>query len=329
MKTIQKTVKARDYAGNTGLKPPIKSVFIVGCGDLGRRVAERYQPSGQQDSTTVFGLARSQESAQRLEAVGIHPIGGDLERTETLCELPTDAGVVFYFAPPPGEGVTDPLVRNFLSSVFNVRNTDTLPDKLILISTTAVYGDCKGAWITETQPTDPQTTRGRRRLDAETAVCDWSVQTGVPVIILRVSGIYGPGRLPIARIEKRLPVLREAESPFTNRIHQDDLAQICIAAAERGQPGEVYNIADGRPSTMSHYFKAVAEACGLPPPPEITHAEAAAVMSAGMLSYLNESRRLDTSKMRDELRIELRYPSLVHGLEAWKRSCAQNTQRAL
>lgn len=313
-------MKARDYAGNTEPKPPMKSVFIAGCGDIGRRVAGLYQEndqqSDQQKRTLVFGLARSGESAQRLEAAGIRPVEGDLQRPETLREFPTRTGNVFYFSPPPDEGEIDSLIRNFLNAFHDTTNAGALPDRLILISTTAVYGDCKGAWITEAQPINPQTARGRRRWDAETAVHDWSAQTGVPVIILRVGGIYGPGRLPIARLEKGLPILKEAESPFTNRIHQNDLAQICVAAAQRGRPGEVYNIADGQPGTMSHYFKAVAEACGLPPAPEITRAEAAAVMSAGMLSYLNESRRLDTTKMHEELGIELRYPSLAYGLAA-------------
>jgi nucleoside-diphosphate-sugar epimerase len=205
-------------------------------------------------------------------------------------------------------------MHNFIEAL----SANKLPAKIILISTTAVYGDCQGEWITEEQPVNPQTDRGLRRHDAENTLRDWSEKTGVLAIILRVGGIYGAGRLPLERLKKGLPILKEGESPFTNRIHQDDLAKICIAAAEDGRPGvsnvEIYNVSDGQPSTMSYYFKAVAKANGLPQPPEITKAEAEKVMTAGMLSYLKESRRLDNKKMLKNLQITLRYKNLEEAL---------------
>jgi nucleoside-diphosphate-sugar epimerase len=286
-------------------------VFIVGCGDIGQRIARLYQQRYAPAEFTVYGLARSEASEQRLRAAAITPVVGDLARPASLRDMPTALATVFYLAPPPAEGDTDPLLRHFLAAI----DGQALPEKMVLLSTTAVYGDCHGDWITEQQPPNPQTARGRRRRDAEQAALQWSRDSGVPLVILRVGGIYGPGRLPLARLQQGLPILREAESPFTNRIHQDDLAQICVAAAERGKAGEVYNVADGEPSTMAHYFKAVAAACALPAPPEVTLAEAQQVMSAGMLSYLKESRRLDTRKLRDELGVQLQYPSLAAGLQ--------------
>jgi nucleoside-diphosphate-sugar epimerase len=134
-----------------------------------------------------------------------------------------------------------------------------------------------------------------------------------------VGGIYGAGRFPLARLQKGLPILKESESPFTNRIHQDDLAQICVAVSEHIKVGEhnqeIYNVSDGQPSTMSYYFKAVAKAKGLPQPPEISRAKAESVMSAGMLSYLKESRRLGNKKMLKDLQITLRYKNLEEGLK--------------
>jgi len=286
-------------------------VFIVGCGDIGQRVAKIYQQASAPAETRVYGLARSAASMQRLRSAAIEPIAGDLSRPPSLSAMPTAGATVFYFTPPPGEGQTDPLIRHFLAAV----DRQALPQRLVLLSTTAVYGDCHGEWITEQQAVHPQTARGQRRWDAEQAARQWSAETGVPLVILRVGGIYGSGRLPIARLQQGLPILREEESPFTNRIHQDDLAQICVAAAQRGLPGEVYNVADGQPGTMTQYFKAVAAACGLPPPTEVSLQEAKAVMSAGMLSYLQESRRLDTRKLRDGLGVRLQYPSLAAGLQ--------------
>ncbi len=285
-------------------------VLIAGCGDIGQRVAQRYRARGHR----VRGLARSEASAARLRAGGIEPVHGDLADCASLRDLPTTGAVIFYFAPPPAQGEHDPLLRNFLAAI----DPATAPVKLILISTTAVYGDCRGAWITEAQAPRPQTARGRRRLDAENSLRHWGGETGVPFVILRVGGIYGPGRLPVARLEKGLPILAPSDSPYTNRIHQDDLARICVAAAERGVAGDVFNVADGHPGTMSQYFLDVAAALGLPPPPVVSRAEAERVMSAGMLSYLRESRRVDNRKMREELGVELRYPDLAAGLAALK-----------
>ena len=261
----------------------------------------------------MYGVGGSEESVNLLDKAGIARAQADLTQRVRLDVFPasqTAVATVFYLAPPPSEGETDPLIRQFLACI----PTDALPEKLVLLSTTAVYGDCQGEWIDETYPVNPQTARGRRRLDAEQAARDWSEKTGVPIIILRVGGIYGPGRLPIARIEKGLPILKESESPFTNRIHQDDLAQICVAAAERGKAGEVYNVSDGQPSTMSRYFKDIARAYDLPMPPEVSLDEAEKVMSAGMLSYLSESRRLDNSKRVEGLGVVFKYPNLEMGL---------------
>jgi nucleoside-diphosphate-sugar epimerase len=286
----------------------MKTVVIIGCGDIGQRVARLYQQKGTQH---VYGLVRSDETISQLETQSITAIRGDLSQVATLQALPTKEATLFYFAPPPKQGTTDPYLRNFLSTI----SGDNTPAKIILISTTAVYGDCQGAWITEKQPVNPQTDRGKRRLDAEIALQEWSQQTGVPIVILRVGGIYGPGRYPIARLQKGLPILREGESPYTNRIHQDDLAMICIAAAERGEAGEIYNVADGQPGTMSGYFKTVARAAGLPVPPEVSRSEAEHQMTPGMISYLRESRRLDNRKLLQGLQVSLRYPNLETGLK--------------
>lgn len=287
----------------------MKTVLIIGCGDIGQRVALLWQ----QKDASVYGLARSEQSADRLKSLYIQPIQGDLGQPESLQGIFKDCiegAVVYYFAPPPSEGVSDIFMHNFLDAV----EIGIKPAKIIQISTTAVYGDCQGAWITEEQAVNPQTDRGWRRLDAENTLRSWSEKTGVPVVTLRVGGIYGPGRLPITRLKKGLPILKEGESPFTNRIHQDDLAQVCLAAARFGKAGEVYNVSDGQPSTMSYYFKAVAKAQGLPLPPEVSREEAENVLTEGMLSYLKESRRLDNKKMLKDFHILLHYANLEDGL---------------
>lgn len=288
----------------------MNTVLMIGCGDIGQRVAQLCLAKG----LAVQGLARRDESAVRLQQAGIRALRGDLDQPDSLCDLPTRGATVFYFAPPPTTGEDDPLLMNFLASM----GPGSLPERLVLISTTAVYGDCQGAWITEEHPAQPETARGRRRLDAERNLRRWATEQDVAFVILRVGGIYGPGRLPLARLEKGLPILAPEDSPFTNRIHQDDLAQVCMAAADRGVSGEIYNVADGQPGTMSQYFMDIAQAFGLPQPPIVSRAEAEQVMSAGMLSYLKESRRLDNRKLREQLKVDLQYPDLAAGLAAMK-----------
>ena len=170
--------------------------------------------------------------------------------------------------------------------------------------------------MTEETPINPQTSRAQRRADAEARVTEWGKNCDVPVIILRVTGIYGPGRLPLARLQQGHPVLKEDESPPTNRIHADDLAAVCIAAAQKAQPGDIFNVSDGQPGTMTQYFLAVAELLGLPEPKQISMEEAQTIMNPMMLSYLKETRRMGNQKMIEQLGVKLSYPDLRSGLNS-------------
>lgn len=284
-----------------------REVFIVGCGYTGFRVAQREQERGAH----VRALMRSRARAEHLHAAGIEPVPGDLDDRASLTALSLDGAVIYYFVPPPAHGVDDPRLHAFLDAV----ERHGRPHRLVLLSTTGVYGDCAGMWIDEERPPNPQTDRARRRLAAEQGLHAWAHAHGVPFTILRVAGIYGPGRLPIERLQRGSPVLLESESPWSNRVHVDDLVTACLAAADHDSSGRIYNISDGHPTTMTNYFNSVADACGLPRPPQVSMAEAQTALSAEMLSYLSESRRLDNSRMRNELGVVLRYPTLVDGLE--------------
>lgn len=284
----------------------MEKILIIGCGDTGRRVARLAITGGAE----VRGLVRSAESADKLAAAGICPVIGNLDNPETLLGLPAAKATVYFFAPPPGGGNTDPRARNFCAAVPHGME----PAKVIYLSTSGVYGDSGGETVTEETPPDPQTARGKRRLDAETAFTEWGRSRQVPIVILRVTGIYGPGRYPVSQLQAGQPVLNEAEGALTNRIHIEDLARICLAAGERGVDGGIFNVSDGHPTTMTHYFNAVADFLGYPRPPQVSMAEAVQVMSPLMLSYMTESRRMDNSKMLRNLDIKLLYPDLAAGL---------------
>jgi nucleoside-diphosphate-sugar epimerase len=186
----------------------------------------------------------------------------------------------------------------------------------VYISTSGVYGNCDGNWVDEHHPANPQSDRAVRRWSAEQSVRVWCTERGVRAVILRVPGIYGPGRLPVDRLRQGVPVVRRDQSPFSNRIHVDDLAAICVAAGHVPSAGGVYNVSDGQPTTMTDYFLKAADALGLPHPPEISMTEARERFSPAMLSFLEESRRLDNRKMRVELGIRLQYGELERGLAA-------------
>lgn len=283
-------------------------VFIVGCGDIGRRVARLWR----EDGAAVCALARSTASARRQEGLGIVPVRGDLDRPSSLSGLPTRGSLLYYLAPPPDAGDTDPRMRAFLSRIPSGED----PDKIVYMSTTGVYGDLGGGVATEETPPSPGTSRGKRRLDAESALLAWGRERSVPAVILRVAGIYGPGRLPIEKVRKGTPVPAENDSPFTNRIHSEDLARICVAAGRRGKGGAVYNVSDGHPGTITQYYNAVADLLGVRRPPAVTMAEARKALDKAMLSYLGESKRVDNRKMLQELGVELLYPDLETGLAA-------------
>ncbi len=216
---------------------------------------------------------------------------------------------VYYFAPPSATGTHDNRISNWLSSIGAAK-----PAVIIYLSTTGVYGHCHGEWVDEQRPPNPITDRAKRRLNAEIQLSEWGKQHAVPVIRLRVPGIYHPDKLPMASLRQGRPILRPDEAPFSNRIHADDLAQICLAAAEHGKDGELYNVADNDACTMSEYFIKVADAFNIPRPQEVSREEAEQLLSPGMLSYLQESRRIENRKMLDELGVRLQYPTLNEGL---------------
>lgn len=272
---------------------------MLGCGYVGQRLARQVMARG----ASVEALTRSADSAAALRAAGISARAADVQSDPT----PSVAGrLAVYAIPPPASGQTDPRLAHWLERQESL-------EYLLLISTTGVYGDCGGAWITEDHPLNPQVDRARRRVDAEQRAQAWCAQRRIPLGIIRVPGIYGPGRLPRNRLEQGLPVLAERDSPFSNRIHVDDLVAACLAAVDQRFRGVVH-VADGHPTTMTDYFTRVATALGLPPPPQIDRAEAETRLSREMLGYLAESKRLDTTRMREELGVHPRYPDLATGL---------------
>lgn len=286
----------------------MQDITIIGCGDIGCRVGKILLEQGRQ----VLALARSEEKAGELQTKGFATLIGDLDYQQDTPELPLQGTQLFYFMPPQGGGKSDYRMLNFCRKL----SPENTPEKVVYISTSGVYGDCGGALVTEETPLNPQTSRAQRRASAESQLQEQAQRLGFKLVILRVTGIYGPGRLPVARVMQGHPVLKPEVAPFTNRIHSLDLVQICLAAMERGEDGDIFNVCDGRQSSMTEYFTAIAEMHDLPRPKQISMAEAEQEMNPLMLSYLKESRRMSNRKMKEKLAIELLYPTLEAGLKA-------------
>lgn len=281
----------------------MEDLLIIGCGAIGRRLATLALDRGRRVSTFNRGEAKVQ---------GTHHFTGNLDFPDTLKGLPTRGAGVIYLAPPPGGGNEETRVRSFLSSIA----AGDEPEKVVYISTSAVYGDCGGGTVTEESEANPQTSRGKRRLHGERLFSEWGRERGVPIVILRVTAIYAADRLPVTQLTMGQPVLRQEESLPSNRIHADDLSRICLAALERGKDGDIFNVSDGCSCTMTEYFNAAADRLGVPRPRQVTLEEARKVMTPLMISYFTESRIVDSSKMLRELGIELLYPNLEAGLKA-------------
>ena len=280
------------------------SILIVGCGYIGKRLARQLLAK----QIAASGIVHSEASLTECEEHDIPCQLMDLDQLEH--EMGLAGQRIIYLAPPPRNGRQDTRITRFLDSAKTVP-----PDKFVYISTTGVYGNCDGTWIDETTPLNPTADRAWRRVDAEQQVKQYCEQQHIPLVILRVAGIYGPGKLPVARIKSGQPIVNEQDSPFTNRIHADDLVSICEKALLNSDISGTYNVTDGQPSTMYDYFNSVAAAMNLPAPPAISLQDAQHQLSEGMLSYMAESRRIANDSLLEAFELELRYPLLSIGLQ--------------
>ena len=276
-------------------------ILLIGCGDVALRTARLLHPK-----VRLYGLTRRIADIAKLRAHGIVPLIGDLDRLESLDRLRAAPYAVLHFAPPPSEGRDDSRTRKLIAALTRARS---IPRRFVYISTSGVYGDCAGARVAETRPRRARTPRSRRRVAAEDRLRDWAKRYGVALSILRVPGIYTETRLPLERIRQGTPALLAEDDVYTNHIHADDLARATIAALFRAKPNRAYNVTDDSEMKMGGWFDTVADAYHLPRPPRVTWEEAERRIAPLLLSFMSESRRLVNTRMKDELRVRLRYPT--------------------
>lgn len=272
---------------------------VVGPGYTGQRVLDALGPG----AAVAVGRGSATGDGAAFRCFDLD------EDNPASLDLPENVALL-YTVPPPPEGDKDPRLKRFLDGL-------TLrPRRLVYLSTTGVYGDRKGETVTEADKPRPATGRAKRRRWAERRVLSWSEKSGTTAVVLRVPGIYGPGRLSLDRLAAGAEVLREADSTPGNRIHVDDLVRCCVAALKDETAAGICNVGDGDHRSTGAFSRAVCELAGLPPPREIGIDEARKLWSSLRLSFLTEGRIVDTTRMREVLGVTPRYADPVEGIRA-------------
>ncbi|MEY4765550.1 MAG: hypothetical protein RI907_2223 [Pseudomonadota bacterium] len=284
-------------------------VLIVGCGDVGLRAAQALLPQ-----VRVLALTSNAERRAGLRAVGIQPLWGNLDEPASLARLAGLGQRVLHMAPPPSQGAGDPRTAALLAALAR----RSRPATLVYGSTTGVYGDAQGAWVDETRGVAPATDRGRRRVAAEGLLRRWGQRMpgATRCTVLRIPGIYAldrDGGDPRERVRRGSPVLCPADDVYTNHIHANDLARAAVLALWRARPGRVVHVSDDTELKMGDYFEQVALHFGLPTPSRVSRDEARQQLSPMQMSFMAESRRLRNARMKAELGLRLKHPTVRDG----------------
>ncbi|MCW5654328.1 SDR family oxidoreductase [Hydrogenophaga sp.] len=294
-------------------------VLIIGCGDVGLRAA---RVLGQPQRVRVLALTSSPERAPLLREQGITPLRGNLDDPADLRRLAGLATRVLHLAPPPSGDMPDWRLDTRTRALTRALAQRSPPLSLVYGSTSGVYGDAQGRWVSEAMPAQPRTPRAWRRVDAEASVHWLGRALGVRTSVLRIPGIYAPDRpggTPRERLQRGTPVLRPEDDVYTNHIHADDLARACVLALWRGRPQRNINVVDDTELKMGDYFDLAADLYGLPRPPRLDRVSANDQLPLMLLSFMSESRRLRNQRMKDELRLRLHHPTVAQGLRSGAR----------
>lgn len=275
-------------------------LFILGLGYSARHFVRRHGSS----FSHVAGTARDPAQRKDLAGLEVHAFSGEPPGRETV-ERVREADVLLVSIPPGSAG--DPAIAAFADMLQGSRR------KVVYLSTIGVYGDHGGAWVDESTPPQGTLDRNRMRIAAEQA---WTDATGGDAAILRLAGIYGPGRNALATL--RAGTARRIIKPgqIFNRIHVDDIAGAIMAAVHH-RGGGIWNVCDDEPAPPQDVIAYAAQLMGVAPPPEEVFATAE--MSAMARSFYASSARVSNAKLKRELGVTLVHPTYRHGLDAlWR-----------
>lgn len=279
-----------------------QTLLSFGHGYSARALARRLLPQDWR----VIGTTRSAEKAEAMRAEGVEPRiwpGSD------LAEEIAAATHILISAAPGADG--DPVLETYRDALASAAPGLAWVGYL---STTGVYGDHQGAWVDENTPLTPATRRGQARVAAETAWRTLAAETGLPLHIFRLAGIYGPGRGPFSKVRNGTARRIIKKGQVFSRTHVEDIAQILAASITRPNPGAAYNVCDDDPAPPEDVIAHAAELLGLPIPPAV--AFETAEMTPMARSFYAESKKVQNDRIKDELGVTLLYPSYRDGLAA-------------
>ncbi len=283
------------------------NVFIFGLGFSSRAAVKALRGHFGTD-LSIVGTTRSVEKSQALtlEGVQTHVFDGTAPG-QTLTPALAAASHVIISAPPGPDG--DP--------VLNLHGADLMASRtlewLCYYSTVGVYGDYGGAWIDETAAPQPVNERSRRRVVAEQAWRDFAASKGVPLVILRLAGIYGPGRSTLDKLKAGTSRRIVKPGQVFNRIHAADIGEVTARAARQKLAG-TFNLADDEPAPPQDPIAFAAGLMGIAPPPEEDFE--AAEMTAMARSFYADNKRVSNAAIKRALDVDLFYPTYRHGLRA-------------
>ena len=280
-----------------------RKIVLAGSGYLGKSIIKL---AYNYNYESILEYSRTGEASTNVEY-----IRKDFDENAFHLDEITENSSIIYMAPPNQETHEDNRLKRFLKKL-----SDRKISKITYISTSGVYGDHDDRVVDETTELKPITDRAKRRVSAENMIKGYSLKTSNDYIILRVPGIYGPDRLPINRINNQEPVILELESKKTNLIHVEDLARISWGCVNSDIKNEIFNVSDGCPITVTRFYKEICNVLNLKMPPQISMTEAQGCFSEKRLSFLNESRILDISKMEKHFPNQIKYKKIRKGIEA-------------
>lgn len=281
------------------------ALLCFGMGFCAEVLAARLKPEGW----TIIGTSRSQDRIHDLAQRGLRAVTfSDLESCEILSASP-----LYILVSTPPDDTGDPALRTFGNRLSALAGNIAWVGYL---STTGVYGDRQGGWVTEDSPVQPMSDRGRRRQKAENEWLAWGQSNKVPVQLFRLAGIYGPGRNQLESIREGTARRIEKPGQVFSRIHVEDVATVLQASMRMPSPGRVYNVCDDEPAPPQEVVAFAARLLGRNAPPLEPYEMAKSTLSPMAMSFYQESKRVDNHRMKAELGVHLAYPTYREGLSA-------------
>jgi nucleoside-diphosphate-sugar epimerase len=276
-------------------------LFCFGLGFSSQALAKRLLPQGWD----VSGTVRSKQDEIRAKNISVCPFDGSHSTTK-ISEAISRATHLLITIPPQPSG--DVVLKNFAEEISRARNLQWIG----YISSTGVYGDTQGEWVDESSPLLASTDRNRQRIEVESAWLKIGKDHGLPIMIFRCVGIYGPGRNLLLSVRQGRARRIDKPGLVFSRIHSEDLAQTLEASMKKPHPGEIYNVSDDYPSPPAEAVEYACSLLGVEPPPLIPYEEAD--LSPTARGFYITNKRISNKKIKQELGVTLRYPDYRSGL---------------